>query len=43
MDRYNRAKLNECIAQGFSVILVLDKKEIEYASTLVGTVQAENH
>jgi hypothetical protein len=43
LENLNRAKLNECIAQGFSVILVLDKKEIEYASTLVGTVQAENH
>mgnify|MGYP001281155190 CR=1 FL=1 len=31
LENLNRAKLNECLAQGYKVVLVLDKKDIEYA------------
>jgi hypothetical protein len=30
LENLNRAKLNECIALGHRVVLVLDKKEIKY-------------
>lgn len=35
LENLNKAKLNECIAQGYSVVLVLDKKDINYETTLV--------
>lgn len=35
LENLNRAKLNECIAQGYNVILVLDKKELTYERIVV--------
>jgi hypothetical protein len=34
LENLNRAKLDECVTRGYKVILVLDKKDIEYAPTL---------
>jgi hypothetical protein len=34
LENLNRAKLNECIAQGFNIVLVLDKREINYAAPM---------
>lgn len=31
LENLNRDKLNECLALGYNVVLVLDKKEIQYA------------
>jgi hypothetical protein len=38
LENLNKAKLNECLSQGFSVILVLDKKEIKYEKFMDGIV-----
>ena len=38
LENLNRAKLSECIALGYTVVLVLDKKEIKYAPTLDGAI-----
>ena len=40
LENLNRAKLNECIAQGYSVVLVLDKKEQDYERIVDGTLSA---
>lgn len=34
LENLNKAKLNECLNQGYDVILVLDKKEIKYAPVM---------
>lgn len=35
LENLNRDKLNECLALGYNVVLVLDKKEIQYARIVV--------
>lgn len=35
LENLNKAKLKECLSRGYTVILVLDKKEIKYESTMV--------
>ena len=38
LENLNRAKLSECITQGYEVILVLDKKEYVYERVVDGTL-----
>lgn len=38
LEKKNRAKLNECVTQGYNVVLVLDKKEVLYATVVDGAL-----
>ena len=40
LENLNKAKLDECIAQGYGVVLVLDKKEYVYERIVDGAVYA---
>lgn len=38
LENLNKAKLDECLARGYNVVLVLDKKEIKYEKFMGGDV-----